>query len=141
MNLIIFLVCVGCGNNPYETDNPLKRLRTNNFASLFDIEQDDDDDDDKPDVHDDDDDVIIVENAEQPKIKDKEEKKAEAVEKGMENHELIPYFNQYILLMREQRQKKKTFTEEQLHDYITDLFTSLQYKNDHSDGKIKRKFY
>jgi hypothetical protein len=93
------------------------------------------DDDDKPE-HDDDDDVVLIENAEQTTVKDKkEEKKAEAVEKPMENHELIPYFNQYILLMRDQRLQKKTFTEEQLNGFIVDLFQTLQYKTDQSDGK------
>jgi hypothetical protein len=97
--------------------------------------------DDNKSEHDDDDDVILVEDAEQPKVKDKEEKKAEAVEKGMEDHELVPYYNRYIILIRDQRQQKRTFTEEQLHEFIIELFHSLQYKNNQSDGKILEELY
>jgi hypothetical protein len=112
----------------------LKRLRTDYSNQYDDSEKDDDKSD-----HDDDDDVVLIQDAEQPKLKDKEEKKAEAVEKAMETSELKPYYNRYILLMRDQRLQKKTFTEEQLHQFIIELFHSLQYKNDQSDGKISRR--
>ena len=107
-----------------------------NYLNPYANGESDDDNDDDMHEHDDDNDVILVENAEQPKVKDKEEKKAEAVEKPMENHELTPYYNRFILLMRDQRLQKKTFSEEQLHEFIIELFQSLQYKNNQSDGKI-----
>ncbi len=91
--------------------------------------------------HDDDDDVIIVENVDQSQIQGTSQKTAAAVEKGMDDKQLVPYFNRYILLIREQQQQKQWSSEEQLHDLITDLFHSLEYKNDESDGKIKEKFY
>jgi hypothetical protein len=59
----------------------------------------------------------------------------------MDDRQLVPYFNQYILLMREQRQQKQESTVEQLYDLINDLFHSLEYKNDQSDGKIKEKLH
>jgi hypothetical protein len=77
----------------------------------------------------DDDDVKVIEDTKNS------QKKAAAVEKGMDNNQLVPYFNRYVLLMRYQRQGKKAFGEEQLHDFIAELFHSLEYKNDQSDGK------
>jgi hypothetical protein len=58
----------------------------------------------------------------------------------MEDVKLEPYYNQYILLMRDQKQLKQSFSVEQLQEFIMELFNSLQYKNDQSDGKIRKKF-
>ncbi len=131
---LIFLVCEGCGKNPYDLPGPFKRPRMD-----FKDEYDDNEDDDKE--HDDDDDVIIVENVEQSQTQSTSQKVAAAVEKGMDDNQLVPYFNRYILLIREQQQQKQSSTEEQLHVLITELFHSLEYKNDESDGKIKEKFH
>jgi len=92
------------------------------------------------DNSDDDDDVIVVEDTPKLLTKDTQRKVAAAVEKGMDNNQLVPYFNRYILLMRDQQQGKQTFSEEQLHNFITDNFHSLEYKNDQSDGKQKEYF-
>lgn len=80
--------------------------------------------------------MVIIPDAEQPETKSKDEKKAEAVEKPMEEKDLTPYYNRYILLMNDQRQRKESCSKEQLHDYLTDLFHALQYKNDESNGNI-----
>lgn len=87
-----------------------------------------------------DEDVFVTEYTKKSQSKDTQQKAAAAVEKGMDNIELVPYFNRYILLMRDQRQQKQTFREEQLHDFIMDLFQSLEYKNDESNGKQKQYF-
>jgi len=105
----------------------------------FDDEYDNSNNDDND--HDDDNDVIIVENVDQSQIQGTSQKTATAVEKGMDDKQLVPYFNRYILLIREQQQQKQSSSEEQLHDLITDLFHSLEYKNDESDGKIKDNFH
>ncbi len=106
----------------------------------FGDEYDDSENDDNKSNDDDNDDVIIIDDAERAQSKSTQQKTATAVEKGMTDNELIPYFNRYIRLMREQRQEKATFSEEQLHDFLTDVFNSLEYKNDESNGKIKEKF-
>jgi hypothetical protein len=72
--------------------------------------------------------------------KETQQKAAAAVEKGMGDDQLVPYYNQYILLMRDQEQQKQSFSVEQLQEFIMELFNSLQYKNDQSDGKIRKKF-
>lgn len=107
---------------------------------------DDDDDDDYNDdyndkkAHDDDDDVVIGDDAAQSKTTNNTQKKqAAAVEKGMDDRQLVPYFNKYILLMKEQRQGKQTSTEDQLHDLINDVFHALEYKCNDSEGKIQKK--
>jgi len=92
------------------------------------------------DNSDDDDDVIVVDDTPKLLTKDTQRKVAAAVEKGMDNNQLVPYFNRYILLMRDQQQRKQTFSEEQLHNFIADNFHSLEYKNDQSDGKQKEYF-
>jgi len=130
--------CEGCGSNPYGIPGAFKKFRPNLNDYLsggnYDYpssgnDDDDDDDDDKKDV-------ILMEGAEQPQTKTTQEKTAAAVEKGMEDKQLVPYFNRYILLMRDEKQQKKSFSEEQLHEYITELFNSLQYKNDQSEGQL-----
>ena len=118
----IVLVCEGCGKNPYDMGGTTKKFRS-------DFDDDDDDDD-----------VIMVENAEQSQTKTTEKKAAAAVEKGMDNSQLTPYYNRYILLLRQQQQSKQTFMEDQLHEFLTELFYSLEYKNDQSDGKQKEYF-
>ena len=118
--------------------NPSKRIRMEDFARFFQFAANEDDSDhEEPD---DDNDVVIIPGVEQAKTKDKEERKAEAVEKPMEDRDLIPFYNRYILLMKDYKQQKKSCTDEQLHEYLTDLFNSLQYKNDESDGNNQHSF-
>lgn len=112
--------------------NPFKRFRVEDFARFFQVQAGENDSDHEE--HDDDSDVVIIPNVEQPKVKDKEERKADAVEKPMEDRDLVPFYNRYILLMKDCKQQKKSCTEEELHEYLTDLFNTLQYKNDQSDG-------
>jgi hypothetical protein len=81
-------------------------------------------------------DVVLDEDADTPQANGTQNKVAAAVEKGMDDDQLVPYFNRYILISREQRLQKKTFTEEQLHDFIAELFDTLEYKNDESEGKL-----
>jgi hypothetical protein len=119
-----FLACEGCRKNPYNMEGPFKRARMDHYNDYDNNE------------HDDDDDVIIIENAVQSQQKSTQQKTATAVEKGMDISQLVPYFNRYILLMREQRQQNQSSTEEELHDLLTDVFHALEYKNDESDGKI-----
>ena len=44
-------------------------------------------------------------------------------------------FDEYINILNEQRQQKKLSSDKQLHEIISKLFHSLQYKNDQSEGK------
>lgn len=126
------LVCSGCGASIPQMINPSKRFRVEDFARLFQFGADENDSDHEE--QDDDDDVVIIPGVEQTKSKDKEERKAEAVEKPMEDRDLVPFYNRYILLMKDCKQQKRSCTDEQLHEYLTDLFNTLQYKNNESDG-------
>ncbi|CAF3865774.1 unnamed protein product [Adineta steineri] len=106
-------ICEGCRKNPYNVHDSPKKFR--------------------PDSGDD---VIIVEDTEKSQTKPIEEKAAAAVEKGMDNKQLVPYFNRYILLIRDQRHQKQTFTVDQLHEFLTELFNTLEYKTNQSEGQL-----
>ncbi|CAF4640562.1 unnamed protein product, partial [Rotaria magnacalcarata] len=43
---------------------------------------------------------------------DEPQKLASAVEKGMDNNQLVPYFNRYILILSDQQHQKKSLAEE-----------------------------
>ena len=146
------LVCNGCGSNIPEPIKLPRGLPIDDFLRYIQAQgredgsdgddfNNDDEDDRDGDKKDDDDDVMIIPDAEQPQIKDKEGKKAEAVEKAMADHELVPYHNRFILLMKDQTQHKQSCSVEQLNEYFADLFYSLQYKNDQSSGKIPSGFF
>lgn len=87
---------------------------------------------------DDDDDVVVPDNKEQTQTKTdvKESKKADAVEKPMDEKQLNQFYNEYILLMKDQKQEKHAFTREKLCDILHELFNSLQYQPDQSDGQL-----
>jgi hypothetical protein len=76
----------------------------------------------------------VLEEFRMPSSKDKQPKTIEAVEKAMDDNELQSYYNQYISILKEQRQQTKTFTDVQLREIILQLFHSLQYKNEKPDG-------
>jgi hypothetical protein len=93
---------------------------------------DDDHDDDDEDYYDDADAYEIS----MPQNKDKKRKPIEAVEKAMTDKELKSYYNQYILILKEQRQQTKSLSDKQLHEILAQIFHSLQYKNDQSEGQL-----
>ena len=136
----MILACEGCGKNPHNLQVPFKKFRMDLGFEYRNSDQDEEKSD--PDNDDEDDkDVILVEDADQPRTSGTQRKVAAAVEKGMNDNQLVPYFNRYLLLLREQNLQKKTYSEEQLHEYITELFDSLEYKNDESEGRLTYKFY
>lgn len=131
------LVCNGCGNDIPERIKLPRGILFEDLYRYIQARGGVNDSDDDENENDDDNDVVIIPDAEQPETKTKEEKKAEAVEKPMEEKDLTPYYNRYILLMIDQRQHKESCSKEQLNEYLTDLFHSLQYKNDESNGNIQ----
>jgi hypothetical protein len=136
----MILACEGCGKNPHNLRVPFKKFRMD-LASEYLNSNKDEEKSDPDDSDGDDKDVVLVEDADQPQTNGAQRKVAAAVEKGMDDNQLVPYFNRYLLLLREQKLQKKTYSEEQLHEYITELFHSLEYKNDESDGRLTYKFY
>ncbi|CAF3783268.1 unnamed protein product [Rotaria sordida] len=122
-------ICQGCGQNP----NELPRLFTN-FGT--DSDNEDVSDEHEDDDNDDDDDVIMVENTEESQKQGSSGKAAAAVEKGLDNSQLVPYFNQYLLILRDQQQQCQSLTIDYLNDCMTELFNKLEYKNDESDGQL-----
>jgi hypothetical protein len=96
---------------------------------------DNDDIEEKHDDDDDDDDVIMGDDNNESQTTHKQGRQVQAVEKGLNDEQLIPYFNRYILILQDEKQQTKRFTNEQLHDYLTSLFQSLEYSNEQPDGK------
>ena len=66
--------------------------------------------------------------------KDNEPKVIEAVEKPMNDAELISYYKKYISVLKEQRQQKQLLTKTKLHEIILQLYRSLQYKHEQPEG-------
>ncbi|CAF4205421.1 unnamed protein product [Rotaria sp. Silwood2] len=129
--------CQGCGQNLYDLRRLFKHfgmdLDKKSPSDEYDdnkFNRDDDDDDD------DDMDVAMVENTDESQKKGPSGKAAAAVEKGMDDNQLVPYFNRYLLILREQQQQSHLLTLEYLNDCMTELFTTLEYKNDESDGQL-----
>lgn len=58
----------------------------------------------------------------------------DAVENAMNDDELKSYYEQYVKLAVEQRKSKTKTSIKELNDIIVRLFSSLQYKNEQSDG-------
>jgi hypothetical protein len=115
---LIFLVCEACKYEFNDDDDSSKR-------SLSD-EDDDDGDEDYFDVH----------EMSMPKSKDNKRKPIEAVEKAMNDNELKSYYNQYMSILKEQRQQTKPSTDKHLHQILSQLFHSLQYKNEQPEGQL-----
>ncbi|CAF2695270.1 unnamed protein product [Rotaria sp. Silwood2] len=134
--------CQGCGQNLYDLRRLFKHfgmdLDKKSPSDEYDdnkFNRDDDDDDD------DDMDVAMVENTDESQKKGPSGKAAAAVEKGMDDNQLVPYFNRYLLLLRDQQQQQsQLLTLEYLNDCMTELFTTLEYKNDESDGNQNKDF-
>jgi hypothetical protein len=111
--------------NEFNIDNDSSK------RSLSDEDENEEDDyDDYNDVNDESFEMPMSQN------KDKKRKPIEAVEKGMTDNELKSYYNQYISILKEQQQQTKNFTQKQLHEIISQLFHSLQYKNEQSEGQL-----
>ncbi|UJR29156.1 hypothetical protein I4U23_010370 [Adineta vaga] len=121
-------LCDGCKKSPYNIGNQLRQILGNLNLNLLNNVADDNDDDDENNN----DDLLFDDNFMQV-----ESKAPTIVEKGMDDDELLPYYHRYILLMRDEQRNKQTLKEENLHQYITELFHSLQYKNDQSDGQLR----
>lgn len=67
---------------------------------------------------------------------EKKRKPIEAVEKAMTDKEVNTYYNQYLAILKEQRQQTKISSEKQLHSMLAELFHTLQYKNEQSEGQL-----
>jgi hypothetical protein len=121
---MFFLVCEIC-EHEFNPGNDSKKFRAN--------EEEEEDDDDQDYGNYDDDEVY-----ETPMLQNKDQKRkvVEAVEKPMDDKELKSYFNQYISVLKEQRQQTKTFSDKQLHKIIVQLFQSLQYKSEKPEGEL-----
>lgn len=124
------LACVSCNATFVRRAELLKR-----FLQELNV------DDESSGSDNDDDDVVITDTKEETQTKTdvKESKKADAVEKPMDEMQLNRFYNEYILLMKDQKQEKHAFTQEKLGDILHDLFNSLQYQPDQSDGKFKQQ--
>lgn len=119
------LVCEACEHEFNIPDDTSKRSLSD------DEEQEDDDEDDYTNFDDDD-----MYEMPMPQNKDKKRKAIEAVEKAMTDDELRSYYNEYISVLKDQRQQTRNFTDKQLHEIILQLFHSLQYKNEQSEGQL-----
>ncbi|CAF3439057.1 unnamed protein product [Rotaria sp. Silwood1] len=128
-------ICQGCGQSLYN----FRGLFTNFNMDLDNRYPNDESDDNKSNDDDDDDDqdVIMVDNTEESQKKGPSGKAAAAVEKGMDDKQLVPYMNRYLLILREQQQQQsQSFTLDYLNECMTELFNTLEYKNDESDGQL-----
>lgn len=100
-------------------------------------DDDDDNNDNDDDIYNDnEDDYFDAPEMSMPQNKDKKRKPIEAVEKAMTDKELKTYYEQYISLLKEQRQQAKLSSEKQLHALLAQLFHSLQYKNEQPEGQL-----
>ncbi|CAF1364450.1 unnamed protein product [Adineta steineri] len=121
-------VCAMCGHE-FDLDNSVvKKLRTSDDDS----DEKDDEEEDEDEDEDDYDDFELP----MPQNKNKTQKIIEAVEIAMNEDELQSYYNQYISVLKEQRQQTKTFSDQQLHEIVTQLFNSLQYKHEQPEGQL-----
>ncbi|CAF1325124.1 unnamed protein product, partial [Adineta ricciae] len=118
--------CGGCKNSPYKMNvDFMQLLRNFNMNLLAGINDDSADNESTGEEADDNDrDSGMASGALGP------------VEKGINDDELQPYFNRYILLMKDQQKKQQTLKVENLHQYIIELFNSLEYKNNQSKGQL-----
>jgi hypothetical protein len=118
---LIFLVCEVCEYDFTDDNDSSKRSHS-------------DDDDDE--YIDDDDDYYDSHETSMPQSKDKKRKPIEAVEKPMDDKELKTYYNQYMSILKEQRQQTKVSTDKQLHQILAQIFRSLQYKHEQPEGQL-----
>ena len=109
----------------FNPDTDSKRFRANEHE-----EEEEEEDDNNYDNYDDD------EMYETPMLKNKDQKRksVEAVEKPMDEKELKVFFNEYLSVLKEQRQQTNTISDKQLHKIIVKLFQSLQYKSEKPEG-------
>jgi len=119
----LFLVCEACEN---EFDESSKR-------SLSDENEEEEENEDDYDYYADADESFEMSI---PQNKDKKRKPIEAVEKPMTDNEIKSYYNQYLSVLKDQRQQTKNLSDKQLHEIILQLFNSLQYKNEQSEGQL-----
>ncbi|CAF1122334.1 unnamed protein product [Rotaria sordida] len=124
-------VCEVCGHEFESDNNPSKKFRVDTNEDEEEEEEEEDDDDDN--FYDLDDEIY---ESSMPQNKDKKQKVIEAVEKPMNDNELKLYYNQYISVLKEQRQQTKKLSDKQLNEIILQLFHSLQYKNEQPEGQL-----
>lgn len=137
VRLSLCLVCESCQYDFNGTNDSTKR-------SLSDDEQEEDGNEDEGEEDDDDDDGDDyglfgdddVYETPMPQNKDKKRKAIEAVEKSMTDEELTSYYNQYLSILKDQRQQTQNYNDKQLREIISQLFKSLQYKNETSEGQL-----
>ena len=120
-----FLVCEICEHD-FRADSDLSKRS----------HSDDEAEEDEEENYVDDDDYFDLPRMSMPQNKDKKRKPIEAVEKAMTDSELKSYYKQYISILKEQRQQTKPSTDKHLHEIITQLFNSLQYKNEQPEGQL-----
>ncbi|CAF1109533.1 unnamed protein product [Rotaria sordida] len=126
-------VCEVCGHEFESDNNPSKKFRVDKNEDEEEEEEEEDDDDDDDNFYDLDDEIY---EPSMPQNKDKKQKVIEAVEKPMNDNELKLYYNQYISVLKEQRQQTKKLSDKQLNEIILQLFHSLQYKNEQPEGQL-----
>ena len=110
-------------------------LHLNRFLANLSAEYAVSDNDDNQSDHDETEDVVLMDDGDLPQTNTTQTKAAAAVEKAMDDNQLVPFYNRYLLLLRDLQQKTQTYTERHLHDFLAELFHSLQYKNNESEGK------
>jgi len=121
------LVCKICGHE-FDGDNgSSKKFR----ASKDEDEEEEEEEEEEQEDYGDDDLYVLS----MPQNKDKKQKTVQAVENPMDDNELESYYNRFMSVLKEQRQQTKTFSDTQLHEMISQLFHSLQYKNEQIEGK------
>lgn len=132
----ILLVCAGCGKNPTDTIDLANNFPMSNHYAV------NNNSNNKSTYKNDrgSNEIIRGNNAEKSQENSTPEKQSFAAEKGLSDDQLVPYYNQYILILRDQQQKKQSFTNEYLNDCMQELFQSLDYKYDQPTGKQYKYF-
>ncbi|UJR20536.1 hypothetical protein I4U23_023663 [Adineta vaga] len=118
-------VCEICAYSFLDGSSPKK------FRADDDHDQDEDEDEEEDDN--DDDDYYQIPMSQNTNEK---RKPIEAVETAMTEGELRSYYQQYISILKQQRQQKQLFSDQQLREIICQLFHSLQYKHDEPEGQL-----
>jgi hypothetical protein len=57
------------------------------------------------------------------------------IEVPMEQTEVKKYYDQYMFMLKAQKQSNPNVTEEELHQIVVQLFESLQYKSEKAAGE------
>ena len=125
LKVLFDLECEMCGYR-FSEGSPNKKFKQDDEEEEEEAEDDDDDNDEEEDYYFNSFSTLQNSNAKRKPI--------EAVEVAMNENELRSYYDQYIQVLKEQRQQTKVFSDEQLHGFIRQLYQSLQYKHDEPEG-------